>query len=71
MDIDGRTVYHIPRKKFVKHIRHSLGTTLTDIQKGNNLRLEINLANNTVYDIIVVSENSMWENWLYKNNVIV
>lgn len=71
MNTDGKIVYHIPRKIFVKHIRHSLGTTLTDIRKGNNLRFEINIAKNSIYDVIVISHNSYWENWLKEKSVIV
>jgi len=71
MDTDGKIVYNIPRKVFVKHIRHSLGTTLTDIRKGNNLQFEINIANKAVYDIIVISENNYWENWLKSKSIIV
>jgi len=71
MEIDGVRVYHIPRKVFLKYVRHSLNTTLTDIQKGDNIRFEINKTNNSMYDIVQETENNYWRYWLEDNNRII
>jgi|TARA_R110000822_G_scaffold3883_7_gene16569 hypothetical protein len=70
MEIDGNTIYHIPRVKFVKHIRHSLGTTMAQIQASDNLRVEYN-KNTAIIDVQVLTENNRWKDWLYDNQVIV
>jgi len=64
-------VYHIPRKVFVKYIRHSLNTTLIDIQKRENINLKISPVNKAVYDITLISENNYWKYWLEDNNIII
>lgn len=66
---EAEIVYHIPRKVFVKYIRHSLNTTLTEIQKKENITFEINTRNKSVYNIKQNTENSYWKYWLEDNNI--
>lgn len=70
MEIDGKVVYHIPKKVFTKYIRHQLNTNIADIHERGNLNVETNSTNRTIYDIIQLEENSYWLHWLEENTVI-
>lgn len=59
--------YNISRKTFVKYIRHTLNTTLKDIYNGKNLLVERNKSNPILYEIILLSDNNFWRNWLENN----
>lgn len=68
--VDSKIVYHIPKKKMTKYIRHSLGTTIVDIHERGNINIETNYHNKTIYDVIQLEENKFWLNWLEENTVI-
>jgi hypothetical protein len=66
----SKIVYHIPKKKLTKHIRHSLGTTIVDIHERGNINIQTNYSNKTIYDVVMLKENNFWLNWLQDNTVI-
>ena len=70
MEIEGKKIYHIPKKIFDKYVRHTLNTSISRIQNNKNLVIELNPINKTLYDIIQVSENNFWESWLESKTVI-
>ena len=59
--------YNISRKTFVKYIRHTLNTTLKNIYNGSNLIVEKHNSNPVLYEIILLSDNKFWKNWLEDN----